>query len=549
MVIYPESFSVKPDTESTVNFRNLFNTTSQTAVNKNLTLLTGNYVFCSKNAEERELCITNTMAADEYEKGEPHNIRRCAIVIENIKNMEIDCCGSNFIMDGKMTHIVFKNCENIKLKNLNIETVNPDVHKITVLKSSTFYVTFKVDETSKFCEENGNYYWYGTDYRMNITELKNGAKFPMATPDNYSHLTTDSHPLHGVASIKPVSERVFNARFITPKDFEVGQVFYIYPKKSRQVGILIDSCKNITLENVSQSFNNGMGIVGQNSENITLDNIKMVPNSNYEADMCSLSDFLHFNMCRGKIRVINSEFDGSGGNGCNLHGVHFKITNVNKSRITLKFCNSRTYGIQCIRDGDMIAFIDPKTLVEVASTKVLHATLRDDYYYDLEVATFDVPLGVGGIVENISACAGFEFSGNSLNKITKNAVRCTTRGRIRIENNRILNTGVGGVVIGNDASEKFESGCVLNAKICGNAFMNCEKNAILIKPDNRKYGGPVHKNILIEDNLFIINNITALDVSNSSDIEMRHNVYKGRALNNKWVVARNTDNLVTDCPE
>ena len=255
MVIYPESFSVKPNTESTMNFRNLFNTTSQTAVNKNLTLITGNYVFCSKNAEERELYISDTIATDEYEKGEKPNIRRCAIVLENVRNMEIDCCDSNFIMDGKMTHLVFRNCENIKLKNLNIETVNPDVHKITVLKSSTFYVSFKVDETSRFVEENGNYYWCGTDYKMSITDFKNNMRFPMAGADNYSHLSRGAHPLHGVASIKPVSERVFNARFITPKDFAPGDTFYIYPPKRRQVGIFIDSCKNITFENVNNWCN------------------------------------------------------------------------------------------------------------------------------------------------------------------------------------------------------------------------------------------------------------------------------------------------------
>ena len=161
LVIYPESFSVKPNTESTVNLRNLFNTTAQTAVNKNLTLMTGNYVFCSKNAAEREIYISNTIAPNEYEKGVKPNIRKCAIVIENVKNMDIDCCNSNFIMDGEMTHLLIKNCENIKIKNLNIETVNPNVHKITVLKASAFYVTFKVDDTGKFVEENGNCYWYG----------------------------------------------------------------------------------------------------------------------------------------------------------------------------------------------------------------------------------------------------------------------------------------------------------------------------------------------------------------------------------------------------
>ena len=79
--------------------------------------------------------ISNTIGEREYEKGKVKNIHKTALVLENIKNMEIDCCDSNFIMDGKMTHILIKNCENIKIKNLNIETNLPNVHKITILKT------------------------------------------------------------------------------------------------------------------------------------------------------------------------------------------------------------------------------------------------------------------------------------------------------------------------------------------------------------------------------------------------------------------------------
>ncbi len=549
MVIYPESFSVKPNTESTVNLRNLFNTTAQTPVHKNLTLMTGNYVFCSKNAAEKRIYISNTTAANEYDKGSCPNVRKCAVVIENVKNMDIDCCDSNFIMDGEMTHIVIKNCENIKIKNLNIETVNPNVHKITILKASTFYVTFKVDETGKFAEENGSYYWYGTDYKMNLTDYRNNSWMVTATRDNYNHTTRSMHPLHGVASIKPVSERIFNARFITPKDFEVGQVFYVYPAVRKEVGILIDSSKNITLENVKQTFNYGMGLIAQNSENITLEKLDFSPNPNSEVELCSFADFLHFSMCRGKIKVVDSSFDGSGDDACNVHGIHFKIVRADKNKMTVKFCHPQSYGFECIREGDMIAFIDPRTLLETATTKVIHAQLRDDYYYDLELATYDPPMGAGGIIENISACPDFEYSGNTVNRVVTRGVLVTTRGRVRIENNRFLNTGMSGVLISDDASDWYESGCVRDVAIRGNAFMNCEENAILIKPENRRYAGAVHRNILIENNLFIINNIHAVNVTNSADILMQHNVYKGRPLNGRWVVARNTENLVTDCPK
>ena len=549
MVIYPESFSVKPNTEATVGFRNLFKTTSQTAVNKNLTLLKGNYVFRSKNAEEREIYISNTASAEEYGKGESRNIRKCAILMENVRNMEIDCGSSNFIMDGVSTHLVIKNCENIKIKNLNIETVNPDIHKISVVKASTFYVTFKVEDADKFTEENGEYFWYGTDYKTSLTELKNASWVPTATPDNMSHLTKDNHPLHGMASIKPVSEKVFNVRFIMPKSFEAGQVFYIYPHTCKEVGILVDSSKNVTLENIRQTSSYGMGLVAQNSDFITINGVKFIPNPKAIVDFCSVSDFLSFSMCRGKVRVTDSQFDGGGNRGCSLSGVNFKIVHSDKNKMTVKFCNPSSYGFDCIRGGDMIAFINPKTMQDVGSVKVMNATLRDEYFYDLELATYDPPIGEGGIVENLSANADFEFSGNTLNRISDCGIAVTTRGRVRIENNKFLNTGKSGIVIADDVTETFEGGPVRDMEIRGNAFMNCEESAILIKPGIRKYVAPVHKNIFMENNLFIINNIYALAVFGGENIVMKDNVYRGHPRNGSWIASHNTENLVSDINE
>ena len=551
MVIYPESFSLKPNIEATVGFRNLFNTTSQTAVHKTLTLVKGNYVFCSKNADVRKMYISNTIAASEYGENEEANIHRTAVVIENVKDMEIDCCDSNFIMDGVMTSILIKNCEKIKLKNLNLETANPNVHKITVIKASPFYITFKIDESSKYGEENGEFFWYGTDYKLGFTQYKNrGWWMATARPSNLYHLKRNgSHPLSGATVIKQIADRVFTARFIIPKDYEPGQVFYMFPCVRKEVGILVENSKNIELENVKQHFNNSLAFVAQNSENIMLKNVDFSPNPDAEVDFASVADFMQFSMCRGRIKVLDSNFDAAGDDACNVHGFHFKIVKNDKDKITVRFCHPQSYGFECIREGDTLAFVDPKTLLEVGRSKVLHATLRDEYYYDLVLSTYESPLGVGGVVENISACPDFEFSGNTINRVVTRGVLVTTRGKVRIENNRFLNTGASGILISDDASSWYESGCVRAVIISGNAFMNCEENAILIKPENKKYAGPVHKNILIENNLFIINNIYAVNINDSADVIMRDNVYKGKPANYRWVNTKNAVNVITDCPK
>lgn len=552
MVIYPESFSVKPETEATVGLRNLFNTASQTAVHKNLTLPNGKYVFLSKNADVREMYISNTISEEEYKNaGLTPNIHKTAVVIENVKNMEIDCNDSTFIMNGKMTHILIKNCENITLKNLTIENLLPNIHKITVVKATPFYVTFKIGDEGVFKEENGKYYWYGTDYKFGLTELEKTASWmPTARPDNFNHIKrAPHHPLYGAASMRPVGERTFSVRFILPKDYEVGQVFYMYPALREEVGILIDSSIGIKLENIKQSFNYSLAVVAQNSANITVENVDFSPREDAETDFTSLADFFQFSMCRGKVAVRNSNFSSAGDDACNVHGFHFKITESEKDKITVKFCHPQSYGFECIHDGDTIAFIDPKTLIEVGRTKVLHAQLRDKYYYDITMASYEAPIGVGGVIENISACPDFEFSGNTVNRVVTRGVLATTRGKIRIENNKFLNTGMSGILISDDATSWYESGCVSDVVIRGNAFMNCEENAILIKPENRKYDGPVHRNILIENNLFVLNGIYALNASSSSGITMKGNTYAGEPKDDNWVVTHKVDDFICDCPK
>lgn len=548
MVIYPEMFSVKPEAEVTKGFRNLFNTISEAGAKKTLLLSHGNYVFQSKNAQSRELFISNTMAEDEYFEDEVPAERKIAVDMRNVNDLEIDGNGSRFIIDGQMTNLVIENCKNITIKNLTIDTVQPNVHKVTVTKASPFYINFEVDGDCKYVFENGEYYWVGSDYKMGFLDYREtGGWFLTARPENYSHIVRNgTHPFYGASSLKETAPGVFSVRFLVPKDYEKGQVFWFYPARRKEAGIVISNSKNIRLENVRQSFNYSLALVAQNSENIYLDGIRFTPDENREADLCSFADFLQFSMCRGKISVKNSFFDCAGDDTVNVHGFYFKIVGSNKDKMTVKFCHPQSYGFECIRSGDIISFIDPKTLLEAGRTKVLEATLRDKYYYDLVLMTYEPPLGVGGFIENYSANPDFEFSDNTVNRIPTRGMLVTTRGKVVIENNRFLNTGMSGIYISGDASSWYESGAVTDVTIRRNAFMNCADNAILIAPEIKKYAGPVHKSFLIENNFFLLESSHALNANACKEIVLKSNIYKGKAKYNKPVITKNVLNLTED---
>ena len=73
-------------------------------------------------------------------------------------------------------------------------------------------------------------------------------------------------------------------------------------------------------------------------------------------------------------------------------------------------------------------------------------------------------------------------------------------------------------------------------------LISLKKNSVV----PQKHSG---RNIVIENNLFIANESYALNVSGCDNVFMGSNVYKGKPANRKWVNARYTDNLVTDCPK
>lgn len=546
MVIYPDSFSIKPDSEVTVAFSNLLNTASENAKPKNLLLEKGNYVFLSKYANERELYISNTIADKEYSATDKKHIHKIALDLKGINDLEIDFNNSTFIFDGIMTNIVIENCVNVTLKNLNIETVQPNVHKITIMQTSPFYVTFKIDESSNYKEEDGEYFWYGTDYKLGFTELKNsGSWTPTAKASNYNHVKRNgSHPFFGVSTIKEVSPRVFKARYLIPKDFEVGQVFYVFPKTRKNVGILVDGSKNIKLENITQRFNYSLGLVAQNSEDITLENSDFSPREAAEVDFSCLADFFVASMCRGNVKIKNCNFSSSGDDGCNIHGIFFKVIDTQDDTIIVRYGHRRTFGFNPLRVNDTIVFIDPKTLTEHGESKILQSEMLDRYHIKLKLSTRNNP--VGAVVEDITACPDVEFCENTLNRVASRGLIVATRGRVLIENNKFLNTGKSGLLVSDDAITWFESGAVKSMMIRGNAFMNCEESAILIAPENRRFAGFVHENIYIENNLFMLNSIPALNVSSTKNILMKSNVYKGKPSFGKYIIAKNVEGLVHD---
>ena len=172
--------------------------------------------------------------------------------------------------------------------------------------------------------------------------------------------------------------------------FKTGDCFYLFDVRRQFAGIFINQCCNVTLENIKQRFNYSLALVLQDSENVTVDSVSFAPEQNSARKMASVADFMQVCMCRGRVSVTNSLFDGAGDDCLNVHGVHFGIKAINKNKMTVAFMHRQSHGYQPIHIGDEIAFINPKTLLQYGKATVKAAKLLNEYEIELTLSLIHI---------------------------------------------------------------------------------------------------------------------------------------------------------------
>ena len=90
--------------------------------------------------------ISNTTS--ESEDSDP--TKHIGLHLHSLKNITIDGCGSTLLMNGEMTSFVIDKCENIILKNLNIDYKHPTQTEVEVLEEGKDYLIVQVHPTSQY---------------------------------------------------------------------------------------------------------------------------------------------------------------------------------------------------------------------------------------------------------------------------------------------------------------------------------------------------------------------------------------------------------------
>lgn len=527
MIIKASEKGIRPGMQIACSLNALLSSLSEIEEEKVLVFEKGDYYINAEECPEKKLFITNTIGDREFSKEEtpPPHLQRVALYLENIKNLKIEGNGACFIIDGKATNIAVRFCENIEIADIEIKTVKPDLHEMKVVNKGRFFVDFKIDDESEYFVKNSALYFKGKDYCYNAVKKYRRAWYPAQikaeTPDKIKRV---NYLFSYAVKCTDLGSKTVRINYITTGGFDIGDIYYAFDVRRQYAGIFVDSCKNITLNGVSQRFNYSLAFVAQNTENITIDRIDFSPGKNALRKMASIADFIQICMCKGKVSVTNSYFDGAGDDLLNAHGMHLKIKKTQGNKIVIRFMHPQSHGYNAFNAGDEIAFVKPLTLTETGRARIISSRLLNEYDIELELDSAK-NARMGDVVENITMCPEVYFANNNSTRIITRGLLLTTRGKVVVENNRFKSTSMSGILLSDDAISWYESGPCKDVTIQNNVFDYCGGASVLIKPENISHSGYIHENIKILNNTFKAYEGACVKAKSSRGITLSGNTY------------------------
>lgn len=502
----------------------------------------GTYYINSENCRKYMLYITNTVGDKEFNENETPHLNEVPFYLNSIKNLTIEGNGAVFVIEGKVTNFAIENCENIIVRNIEIRHAHPDMHEIRVVKKSLFSVDYEIDRDSQYTFENGKLYFFATGYKCAANSCAASAHWigllRSETPDKIKRV---SHPLLGAMRILDLGNRRFRAYYANTLRFKENDCFYIFDVRRQYAGIFINRSSNIVIDSLKQRFNYSLAFVAQDSENVSIINSHFCPEENSARKMASVADFMQVCMCRGKFSVSNCVFDGAGDDCLNVHGIHFKIVKTFGNEITVRFMHPQSHGFNPLHKGDEIAYINPKTMLQEGTSKIIESTLLNETDIKL-VLDKASDKGVGYVIEDIDACPDVDFENNFLTRIITRGVLLTTRGKVKIKNNHFKSTTMSAVLLSDDAKSWYESGMCLDVSVENNKFDYSGETPIRIKPENKIHSGAVHKNIKIIGNEFMNYKGYCITAKSADNIVVSSNKYS----NKKHLKTINCSNVKTE---
>ncbi|RXZ82875.1 right-handed parallel beta-helix repeat-containing protein [Paenibacillaceae bacterium] len=479
----------------------------------------GRYDFYTREAVRAPYYISNTASEEE-------NLdvtKTIGLFLKGMKNLVLEGNGSRFVFHGKQTMIVLDGCENIEIRGLHMDYERPTMAEMTVERLGPDYIEGRVHPDSSYTIEDGKLYWIGEGWSFTDGPMQ---QYDPAT-DTTWRINNWLPAVERVEQTAPHSLRIYGKDL---PGLTTGTVLQMRDGLRDQVGTFVTGSRDIRWQDVSMHYMHGLGIICQYSENLSFDRMNIAPDPQSGRTVAAFADFIHLSGCRGKVNVANSRFIGGHDDAINVHGTHLLvISQPSSNQVIVRFMHPQTYGFDAFFAGDVIEFVRGGSLSTYANNRVKEVE-RINGRDILLTLDSPVPLDLqeGDVIENVTWTPEVAIKGNYFARIPTRGILVTTRREVVIEDNVFERMTMSAVSVADDAQSWYESGRVSDLLIRGNRFIECGNGShpvIYIEPENKEISDadPVHSNIRIENNSFIMNDATVLHAKSTQSLRFADN--------------------------
>jgi len=498
-------FGLKPDTrENAVGIVQKALELCKTKNNPVLIFPKGRYDFWPQYAIEKLYYESNTDVIP---------LRRCAIIIENMKNLIIDCKESDFIYHDRIQPFTVDKSRNITLKNVSIDWDIPLTAQAEIMEVTDNFIDIAINVLeSPYSIEKDKLVFLGEGWKSRwngVMEFDRDTKY-------VSPGTGDAGCLgSGYQNYRAQELKYGMVRLSYPFKRKPAKGNYLVLRHSARdhAGTFIIDSKDVTIENMNMYHNAGLGILSQYSENLTFKNVNCVPNTAKNRILSGHDDGFHYSNCKGLITIENCRFLALMDDPVNVHGTSVRIMEKKDDHTLIcKFMHNQSIGFIWARKGEKVGLIENEAMNTVGSATVNSFTVISPELFEI---TFSDPLPAsviaGDALENLTWTPDVIIKDSFFGSNRARGILMSTPGKVIIENNVFESSG-SAILIPGDANGWYESGAVTDVLIRNNIFNDpcmtsmyqfCEGIISIFpeipKPDINK---PFHRNIRIENNEF-----------------------------------------------
>jgi polygalacturonase len=524
----------------------------------------GKYDFYGDRAAEKLVYISNN---------DP-GTKRIVFPLYNVKNLEIDGQGSEFIFHGGINPFVVDHSSNVKISNFSLDFSRSFHSEAKILATGEGYLDIHISEQFPYKITAGGLLKFqgsGENPPGKITIPKLERRKATEDEFNYqykrilefdaqkrevAYMVKDMATGNGLNAKSLPGHR--NIRIFHPKlKATVGNILAFQFKHRSYPGVVISDSADVTLDNVTIHHAGGMGVIGQRCHNVTVQNSKVTPS---EGRMVSATaDATHFVNCTGKIELLYNLFENQKDDATNIHGIYVVVDKIiDDKTIEVRLQHPQQYGFDFIDENDTLELVHAPSMTTYGTAKVASSQrISNEITRVVFADEFDKRLKEGDSIAEVRDYAEVLIKGNIIRRNRARGMLLNSRGKTVVENNYFHASG-SAILFEGDANFWYEQGGVSNAIIRNNVFENnfhseWGRGVIAVAAgidDKYKETSRYNKNILIENNIFkvfdkapVLNLFSVSGVTFQNNTIEKTNAYPARKKYNALFVVNHSDNV------